>query len=258
MLWSSTLVVLAVTVVRATRPLLATAKLAWIPAALVLVVPYAMTVLRGHVEFELVTGIVVSVALLVVVGLLVRLASRAPRWIAGALATAMIGTTYLLTTAEPPNLPYLHQQRHFPEPDYAHALRNNGVWHAQRDAYQLAAHFNRTMPQATKGGQQLLTWFAAGDQQSSDLSAQYLWTPQSLSADLPEVSPLDVRILKYRHAQTLVMLGTDDASFPQAVTNLQAAGFPVTVSLKERLTAGAMTEQVWVLTLGPVHNSSTT
>ena len=190
-------------------------------------------------------------ALLVVVGILVRLAARAPRWIAGALATAMIGTTYLLTTAEPPNLPYLHQQRHFPEPDYAHALRNNGVWHAQLDAYKLAAHFNRTMPQATKAGQQLLTWFAAGDQQSSDLSAQYLWTPQSLTADLPDVSPLDVRILKYRHVETLVLLGTDDTSFPQAVSNVEAAGFPVTVSLKETLTAGAMTEQVWVLTLGP-------
>ena len=55
------------------------------------------------------------------------------------------------------------------------------------------------MPQATRAGQQLMTWFAAGDQQSSDLSAQYLWTPQSLSDDLPAASPLDVRILKYRH-----------------------------------------------------------
>ena len=111
MLWSATLLVLAVTVVRAcgvaarARP----AGSPGSPAALVLVVPYAMTVLRGHVEFELVTGDRrCRSCLLAVVGALVRVAARVPRSCSpGWSSVAMIGTTYLLTVvrAARPALP---------------------------------------------------------------------------------------------------------------------------------------------------------
>jgi hypothetical protein len=177
------------------------------------------------------------------------------RWLSGpvvaaGLAVLAIGASYAITTAEPPGQTWLNQQRHFPQPDYAHALRNGGAWHAQEDSYRLVAQLNAAMPQATRAGQLLLTWFGPGDAVSSDLTTQYLWTPQSLFADLPALSLGDQNILAYRHAKTLALFGPDPGQLAQAVTALQAAGFRPTVSLRKLLSAGSLSDNVWVVQLG--------
>ncbi|MDX6205440.1 MAG: hypothetical protein QOF39_1497 [Frankiales bacterium] len=248
MLWSSTVLVMAVAVVRICLPLLGSVRTAWLPAALVLAVPYLMTFVRDHVHFRLLAGFAVAAVLLAVVW-------AGTRWLSGpvvaaGLAVLAIGASYAITTAEPPGQTWLNQQRHFPQPDYAHALRNGGAWHAQEDSYRLVAQLNAAMPQATRAGQLLLTWFGPGDAVSSDLTTQYLWTPQSLFADLPALSLGDQNILAYRHAKTLALFGPDPGRLAQAVSALQAAGFRPTVSLRKLLSAGSLSDNVWVVQLG--------
>jgi hypothetical protein len=249
MLWSATVLVMAVVIVRLCLPLLNNRRTAWLPAALVLAVPYLLTAFRDDLHFELLAGFAVAAVLLVVVWAGLRLVPPGTA-VGSALVAVVVGATYLLTTSEPPNLPYLTSQRHFPEPNYAHALRNRGAWREQEDSYRLMAQLNKTMPQATQAGQTLLTWFTAGDGLSSDLTTQYLWTPQSLVTDLPTVSDLDERILTSRHAQTLVIFGPDPAQLGAAVTSLESAGFAPTVTLRELLRAGDLSDNVWVLRLG--------
>jgi hypothetical protein len=248
MLWSSAVLVMAVAVVRICLPLLAAARTAWLPAALVLAVPYLMTFVRDHVHFRLIVGFAVAAVLLAVVW-------AGTRWLSGpvvaaGLAVLAIGASYAITTAEPPGQTWLTQQRHFPQPDYAHALRNDGAWHAQEDSYRLVAELNLSMPQATKAGQVLLTWFGPGDALSSDLTTQYLWTPQSLFADLPTLSKADENILTYRHAKTLAIFGPDTHPLASALTALQTAGFQPTVTLRKELRAGSLSDNVWVIQLG--------
>jgi hypothetical protein len=248
MLWSSAVLVMALAVVRLCLPLLGSVRTAWVPAALVLAVPYLMTFVRGQLHFRLLAGFAVAAALLALVWAGVR-------WLSGpvaaaALAAVAIGAAYAITTAEPPGQTWLVQQRHFPQPDYAHALRNGGAWHAQEDSYRLVAKLNKSMPQATKAGQTLLTWFGPGDALSSDLTTQYLWTPQSLVADLPALSDLDQRILVARHAKTLVLFGPQPDRLGKAVAALQTAGFRPTVTLREDLRAGSLSDNVWVVQLG--------
>jgi hypothetical protein len=248
MLWSSAVLVMALAVVRLCLPLLGSVRTAWVPAALVLAVPYLLTFVRGQLHFRLLAGFAVAAALLALVWAGVR-------WLSGpvaaaALATVAIGAAYAITTAEPPGQTWLDQQRHFPQPDYAHALRNGGAWHAQEDSYRLVAKLNKSMPQATKAGQTLLTWFGPGDALSSDLTTQYLWTPQSLVADLPALSDVDQRILVARHAKTLVLFGPQPDQLGEAVGALQRAGFQPTVTLREDLRAGSLSDNVWVVQLG--------
>jgi hypothetical protein len=248
MLWSSAVLVMALAVVRLCLPLLGSVRTAWVPAALVLAVPYLMTFVRGQLHFRLLAGFAVAAALL-------GLVWAGLRWLSGpvaaaALAAVAIGAAYAITTAEPPGQTWLDQQRHFPQPDYAHALRNGGAWHAQEDSYRLVAKLNKSMPQATKAGQTLLTWFGPGDALSSDLTTQYLWTPQSLVADLPALSDVDQRILVARHAKTLVLFGPQPDQLGEAVGALQRAGFQPTVTLREDLRAGSLSDNVWVVQLG--------
>ncbi|MDX6211931.1 MAG: hypothetical protein QOF82_1018 [Frankiales bacterium] len=248
MLWSSAVLVMAVAVVRLCQPLLGSARTAWLPAALVLVIPYLMTFVRDDMHFQLLAGFAVAAVLLAVVW-------AGTRWLSGPVAAAglaalAIGASYAITTAEPPGQTWLQQQRHFPQPDYAHALRNGGAWHAQEDSYRLVAQLNLSMPQATKPGQTLLTWFGPDDGLSSDLTTQYLWTPQSLVTDLPALSDLDQRILVSRHAKTLVLFGPDPDRLSAAVTALQSAGFLPTVTLREVLRSGNLSDNVWVVQLG--------
>ena len=248
MLWSAVVLTMAVAVSRICLPLLGSARTAWLPAAIVLAVPWLMTLVRDSVHFRLLAGFAVAAVLLVVI-------SAGLRWLSGpvaaaALAVLAVGATYAITTAEPPGQTWLHQQRHFPQPDYAHALRNGGAWHAQEDSYRMVAQLNLSMPQATKAGQVLLTWYGPGDGLSSDLTTQYMWTPQSLFADLPDLSRNDQAILVSRHAKTLVIFGPDPAQLASAVTALDGAGFKPTVVLREDLKDGSLSDNVWVIDLG--------
>jgi hypothetical protein len=248
MLWSASVLLIALVVARLCRPLLTVARTCWLPAVLVVAVPYLLTFLRDHLHFRLLAGVGVGVTLLVVVWAGAR--RRPSLGLAAALTVLVVGATYAITTAEPPGQSWLAGQKRYPQPDFAHALRNNGAWHAQEDSYRLVAELNRTMPQATGRGQLLLTWYGPYDSLSSDLTTQYLWTPQSLSMDLPTLSALDRRILAARHPQTLVIFAPDPAQLAAAVQSLRAAGLAATVTLRETLQAGSLSDTVWVVGLG--------
>lgn len=248
MLWPSTVLVVAVVVAMVSRPLLADRRTAWLPAGLVVAVPYLLTFARDTVHFRLLAGLVVGAVALVVVRVL---SARSPAALpAAAIAVVVIATTYLVTTAEPPGQTWIAGQHHYPQPTFSHALRNGGAWHAQEDSYRLVAELNRTMPQATRNGQTLLTWYGPGDFLSSDLTTQYLWTPQSLLPDLPVLSATDQRLLVSRHAETLVLFGPDPAQLQAGVDALSAAGFAPTVTLGETLVSGDLSDTVWVIRLG--------
>jgi len=182
MLWSCTLLVMALLFVRILPATAGSARTAWIPAGLVLAVPYLLTFVRDDVHFRLLAGFAVAaVASGRGVG---RPASAVRCWGCRRLAILAIGAAYAITTAEPPGQTWLHQQRHFPQPELRARSAQQRCLACAGGLVPLVAQLNLAMPQATKAHQVLLTWFGPGDALSSDLT-----TAVSLDAAKPVRRP---------------------------------------------------------------------
>ncbi|MDX6202612.1 MAG: hypothetical protein QOJ83_2112 [Frankiales bacterium] len=254
MLWPATVLVLAAAVVRASRPLLCRPRTAAVPALLVLAVPYALTFTRGRLIFGLVPALVTAAVLALAVAAYIRWQPDPVRHVVTAAVLAavvggtMTGSGYVLTAGERLTGAFRACQRPFPQPNYGDVLRTDRSWRLTQAQYRLAAELNEAVPPATHKGDDLMMWYPARDPLASSLSAQFLWSPNALRPHLPTLTSPDVRALSKRRPGTLLLMGTKDTGFDQAVSELAQAGAPMNVSSMHTLTAGPYTFHVWVLT----------
>ena len=127
-------------------------------------------------------------------------------------------------------------------------LRTDKPWHVTEDQYKLAAELNEAVPPAQHRGDDLLMWYPAHDLLASGLAAQFLWSPNALRAHLPTLTTPDVKLINQRRPTTLLLMGTRDTGFDEAVSELSQAGAPMNVTSTDTLKAGRYTFHVWVLT----------
>jgi hypothetical protein len=246
--------VLALAVVRVSGPLLRRRGTAAVPTVLVLAVPYALTWTRGHLTFGLAAGLVAVAVVAAVIAAWARWQPDPVRHVVvGATLAATVGGLltgggYALTAGENLNEPLRHCQRPFPQPQYATVLRTDKPWHVTEDQYKLAAELNEAVPPAKHPGEDLLMWYPAHDLLASGLAAQFLWTPNALRAHLPTLTTPDVKLINKRRPTTMLLMGTKDTGFDEAVSELSQAGAPMNVTSTDTLKAGPYTFHVWVLT----------
>lgn len=240
MLWSTACLATAFLILRIWRTLPPRVGLsrtaAFVPFCLVLGVPLVLEPFHRSIHFSMSgPGAFIAAAAVLVTGLTV-VAKRHPSLLTTGLA-CYLGLSFVLTIGKPPLGSYLKGQAPLPAAEYGTVIANSD--RAPLDEYRLITQIHRFVPHALYKGDDLMVWWSskAGETVSKG-AGQYIWIPNSLSLNIPDLVDSDVALLKQRRPSVLLLLSTTGTEFGPAVDSLVQRGFRPEVLNVEDLKAG--------------------
>jgi hypothetical protein len=250
-LWGSVCLALALALVEIGRPLGSRRRLAWVPAALLVVVPLLYETNPHVPAFSWLPWGAVVAGLLVVAAAVGGWASAEGRWLPPATAVlASVGVTacaLILTVAPVP------AHRHLPgtavDPPAAYAGALGGSSAALIDSYRVVAEVPGFVGHPAYPGEQLLTWWS--QPQTFDLIGPigiFHSGYDALPPSLPYVGPDVAGVLAARRPGQLLFLGETPAPFRLALSGL--APWHPTVQRKGVLRSGPVAVYLWLVRLG--------
>jgi hypothetical protein len=251
LLWAGLSLLIAITLVELSRPLMDHRRFAWLLPALLVAVPLAYE-LDPHVPaFGWVPVGVVIVAIIALLALLatrLRLAAPAlPARVASGLALALIaGSLLVLTVAPIPAHAKLPNTIFDPAPAYATAL--GGDDSLAVSLYVVTADLPAFVGPATYSDEQLLIWWPRDEQQRilGPIGIYHAFF-DSVPGNLGALSVPGRQIIEQRRAAQILLLSFTGQEFAQSLTALSP--FQPALVRTGILRSGSVALHVWLIDL---------
>jgi hypothetical protein len=251
LLWAGLSLLLAITLVELSRPLLDHRRFAWLLPALLVAVPLAYE-LDPHVPaFGWVPQGVAIVAIITVLALLAgRLRVAAPALhvrVASGVALALIaGSLLVLTVAPIPAHAELPDTTFDPDPPYATAL--GGDDSLAVNLYVVTADIPAFVGPATYSNEQLLIWWPRDEQQLilGPIGIYHAFF-DSVPGNLGALSVPGRQIIEQRRAAQILLLSFTGQDFAQSLNALSP--FQPTLVRTGILRSGSVALHVWLIDL---------
>jgi hypothetical protein len=251
LLWAGLSLLLAITLVELSRPLMVHPRFAWLLPALLVAVPLAYE-LDPHVPaFGWVPLGVATVAIVAVLALLagrLRVAATAlPGRVASGIALALIaGSLLVLTVAPIPAHAKLPNTIFDPAPAYATAL--GGDDSLAVNLYVVTADIPAFVGPATYSNEQLLIWWPRDEQQRilGPIGIYHAFF-DSVPGNLGALSEPGRQIIEQRKAAQILLLSFTGQDFAQSLTALSP--FQPMLVRTSILRSGSVALHVWLIDL---------
>jgi hypothetical protein len=251
LLWAGLSLLLAITLVELSRPLMDHRRFAWLLPALLVAVPLAYE-LDPHVPAF--GWVPVGVAIVAVIAVLALLATRLrvaapalPARLASGLALALIGGSLLVLTVAPiPAHAKLPNTIFDPAPAYATAL--GGDDSLALSLYVVTADLPAFVGPATYSDEQLLIWWPRDEQQRilGPIGIYHAFF-DSVPGNLGALSVPGRQIIEQRRAAQILLLSFTGQDFAQSLTALSP--FQPTLVRTGILRSGSVALHVWLIDL---------